>query len=153
MGRGRVEDWILNGTTPALGATTILRAICPAFNPAYAAGEDLDWWLRAVRNVEYVRYIESRDWLWRQHDGIRHGIGLERRVEGQLLLLKEHHDYFRSHRRARAFRWLRIGTLLLAMERKQGILEAAVNSLYAWPSSRNARLVLRGLSLRLSRRW
>lgn len=144
-GQGRPHDWILDGTNPNIGATSIRRALCPLFDATYPAGEDLDWWLTVTAATDRVAYLEDADWLWRRHAGARHGIGTERRIEGQKLLMSRHADYFRRHPRARAFRWRRIGLLSLALRRRDDALLAAAKSLLARPGSGGLKLLVKSL--------
>lgn len=145
QGQGRPHDWILDGTNPNIGATTIRRTISPLFDPTYPAGEDLDWWLTVTAATDRVAYLDDPDWLWRRHAGARHGIGTERRIEGQKLLMSRHAGYFRRHPRARAFRWRRIGLLSLALRRRDDALVAAAKSLWARPGSGGLKLLVKSL--------
>lgn len=133
-GQGPVHDWILDATCPSVGVTSVLRSLCPRFDEGYAAAEDLDWWLRLASGTDRISYLESADWLWRSHDGERHGIGSRRRLDGQFQLLRDHQGFFREHPRARAFRWRRIGLILLSLGDRKGAARAAARSVAAKPS-------------------
>lgn len=132
-GRGPAREWILNGTTPQLGATTVRRDMCPSFDTSFRTAEDLDWWLRLSDRTELVHFLAHRDWLWRHHDGARHGIGADRRIVGRKQLMERHSSYFLTHRRARSFAWRRIGLLHLAQGEPVPALSAAFRSLVAYP--------------------
>lgn len=142
-GTGKVHDWILDATNPNVGATSVRRDLCPLFDPRYPASEDLDWWLRVTQRTDRVAYLATGDWLWRRHHGVRHGVGTERRREGQLLLLSDHADYFRRHPRARAFRWRRIGLLSLDLGERWSAFMAALRSLASYPSTGAVRLLVK----------
>lgn len=141
QGTGSVRDWILDGTNPNVGATSVRRDLCPPFDPRYPASEDLDWWLRLTERTDRVVYLATPDWLWRRHTGARHGVGTERRREGQLMLLRDHSAYFGTHPRARAFRWRRIGLLSLDLGERRAALVAGIRSLGASPSLGALRLL------------
>ncbi|WP_432560142.1 glycosyltransferase family 2 protein [Granulicoccus sp. GXG6511] len=141
QGSGPVHDWILDATAPHLGATSVSRDLCPPFAENYRAAEDLEWWLRMTLVSDRIRYLESRDWIWRRHDGVRHGIGTVRRREAQRKLLVDYDSYFKKHRRARAFRWRRIGVLSLALDEPLMAMTSAVRSIAAYPTMGGARLL------------
>lgn len=144
-GSGPVSEWILDGTNPNLGATSVRHELCPLFDPRYPASEDLDWWLRLAQMTQRVTYLPTTDWLWRRHTGARHGVGTEYRREGQLLLLRDHAGYFRSHPRARAFRWRRIGLLSLDLGERRAAIEAGLRSLTSHPTTGALKLLVKSV--------
>lgn len=147
VGRGRTHDWILDQTAPHLGATSVRRELCPAFDHTYPTAEDLDWWLRLTQHVD-VHFMPDADWLWRRHAGVRHGIGVERRLEGRRLLMSRHASYFASHRKARSFSWRRIGILSLDLDRRGQAAKAGLRSLMAYPTPGGLNLLIKSASPR-----
>jgi glycosyltransferase involved in cell wall biosynthesis len=105
-----VRDVILDGTTPALGATAADRSVVPLFDERFGAVEDVEWWLR-LASVAKVTTVPRVGYLIRRHAGPRHHNGFVERIRGSFLLLETHRDYFATHPRAAAFRWRRIGFL------------------------------------------
>lgn len=145
-GRGRPHDWILDATNPNVGATSVRCEVCPTFDTSYPTAEDLDWWLRLTERTDKVRHLDNADWVWRRHAGVRHGVGTDRRIEGQQLLLARYADYFRAHPRARAFRWRRIGLLSLARGRRRAAVGSAVRSLAARPTLGGLKLLVKAVT-------
>ena len=107
---GHVHDVILNALTPHLGQVALRRDVAPLFDEAFAGSQDIDWWLRLTGRVAVTTTPETGLW-YRVHAGVRKGNDTSRRVAAGLLLLDKHRGYFATHRRARAFRWKRIGIM------------------------------------------
>jgi glycosyltransferase involved in cell wall biosynthesis len=105
---GNVHDTILDDRAPPRGATVIARSAVPRFDERYHALEDLEWWLR-VTNSLAVTTVEQFGYLIRVHDARRHRNDQIERIRFGRLLVAEHLDYFRSHRRAAAMRWFSMG--------------------------------------------
>ena len=109
---GDVADTILDDMAPHLGRTALRSELAPPFDERFDAAEDIEWWLRLAKTdgvtVTTVRRI---GYLVRRHEGERTRTGLASRVRSRELLLREHADYFATHRRARAFAWKRIGLM------------------------------------------
>lgn len=112
---GAVYDVIIDGTTPALGATAGDRSIVPLFDERFGAVEDVEWWLR-LASVAGVTTVPRIGYLVRRHAGPRHRNGFVERIRDSLLLLETHRDYFALHPRAAAFRWRRIAFLATSMQ-------------------------------------
>ncbi len=140
---GIVHDKILDRTTPHLGAIVVDADEMPLLNEEYLACEDLEWWLRASAKMR-VTTIPSVDLLIRRHSGPRPGYGLDTRIQFSKRLLDEHSEYFASHRRARAFRWYRIGIMLNKSGDKRGASKAFGQSAIARPTP---RAVVRALGM------
>ena len=107
---GEVHEVILNGLTPQIGQVAVHREVMPPFDEGFQALTDVDWWLRLSRD-QSVTTVPEVGLLYRRHDGPRNRNGTEERVRCSLLLLDKHHEYFRTHPRAAAFRWRRIGLM------------------------------------------
>jgi glycosyltransferase involved in cell wall biosynthesis len=131
---GDVADTILDDMAPHLGRTALRRELAPAFDERFDAGEDIEWWLRLAHidgvTVTTVRRI---GYLVRRHEGERTRTGLSSRVRSRELLLREHADYFASHRRARAFAWKRIGLMAAAYGDRAVARRAYARSFLARP--------------------
>lgn len=108
---GDVHDVILDAAAPSLGATMIRRTVMPRFDVDYRNGlEDLDWWLRASRTLRVVTVPEV-GLLVRLHRSERNFNGPLGRIDAAQGLMAAHAEYFRSHRRAAAFRWYMMAML------------------------------------------
>ena len=107
---GWVHEEILNGRTPSLGATSILREITPMLDDRLVASADIEWWLRASL-VAPVITLPKVGHLVRQHDGPRNLNSVTARISTSVALLETYSEYFESHRSAAAHRWTRIGLM------------------------------------------
>lgn len=141
--RGGAHGWVLDKTTPPLGSTSVARALCLAFDERYRAAEDLDWWLRTSARISSIVFTPEDDWLWRSHHGTRHDLGAAARIEGSRQLLRENQAYFDSHRRALAFRHLRIGIMSLGAGDHSTAQRSALQSMGRWPSVSATALLAR----------
>jgi glycosyltransferase involved in cell wall biosynthesis len=125
---GNVQDEILDGTTPSLGAALVRRHCWLPFNESYLACEDLEWWLRVADKATFASVSEPLH-LWRRHQGDRHGTGLEQRIHFSKKLLADRPDYFDAHPRASAFRWYRIGLMAARLGESRGARQAFLQSM------------------------
>jgi glycosyltransferase involved in cell wall biosynthesis len=145
MLEGRVEDVILDRTTPHLGATAVRTERALTFDESYGAVEDVDWWLRMSRAAT-VTTVPQVGCELRRHGGARRN---ETSVAGRLHhsehLLDQHWDYFRTHRRAKAFRLTRMGLLARQSGRRRAAVRFHLRSLWTRPSSLGLTGVLRAL--------
>lgn len=139
------HEWVMDRTAPHTGRVSVRRTDCVDFNPAYRAAEDLDWWLRVTMGQKELAMVGTPDWRWRRHDGPRGDIGVLRRIEGSRRLLEEHSDYFRGHRRARAFRHRRLGQMLLTVGEFREALRAGIESTKSLPSAGGLWLLIKTL--------
>jgi glycosyltransferase involved in cell wall biosynthesis len=138
---GSVHDVICDGFSPHLGQAALPRRLCPRLDERFAGCEDVDWYLRATRRLR-VTTVPEVGYLLRTHDQPRGDDGAPARIAGSRLLLDVHHDYFRVHPRARAFRELRIGLLALAMDDPLEARTAFVRSWRAHPDPRALRYLV-----------
>lgn len=141
---GQVHDVILDGPTPQAGRVSLERQIAAHFNEKYMACEDTEWWLRLSAKAP-VTTVNEAGILQRGHDGPRHRNTAEARLQFHRLLLEDHAEYFASHRRARSFRYQRIGIRALALSDRTGARRALVRSLRERPSSRSIWHLARAL--------
>ena len=132
---GRVFDTVLDDTTPHCGATAAAREVVVRFDERFNGCEDVDWWLRMARDAP-VTTVPRLGLLVRRHDDPRHRTDMGARLEGSASLLEIHADYFKTHRRARAFRWRRIGHLALLTGDRHRARVAFTRSLRADPQPR-----------------
>lgn len=135
MLEGDVFDTILDDTTPHCGVTAVARDAVVPFDERFEGCEDVEWWLRLAR-ANPVSTIPRLGLLVRRHDAPRHGHGTAARIQGSMLLLDSHGDYFEHHRRARAFRWKRIGHMRLLVGDRSGARAAFARSVRARPAVR-----------------
>lgn len=138
--------WLFDQSAPATGRVSVRRDLCPGFDVDYKAAEDLDWWLRVTADLPALGWLESKDWLWRRHDGPRGDIGANRRIEGSRQLIRKHAEFFRTHPKSRAFRHRRIGLLLLEVGRPATALNEALRSMAARPTIGALRLAARAVA-------
>jgi glycosyltransferase involved in cell wall biosynthesis len=101
---GRVGDVILNGLPPHLGQLTIARDAFLPFEPRFKTAEDIEWWLRAAQTLPVVTVPEV-GYLKRRHATSRLNYQHQVRMDSNLLLLREHADWFAAHPKAAARRW------------------------------------------------
>ena len=125
-----------------LGCVAVLRRIAPRFDPKYLACEDVDWWIR-LSSSQRVTIVPAIGYLLRSHDGARGVHGRESRLRFSRQLLLDHEDYYRTHRRARAYRLKRIGLRELARGDRTAARQAFRESLRASPSARTAWHLIR----------
>jgi glycosyltransferase involved in cell wall biosynthesis len=107
---GDVSDVILDGPTASLGATIVLRSLCPRFDERWLGVEDVEWWMRLTR-VATVHTIAHIGYVVRRHDGLRYLNDRRRRIDDNLALLDEQKAWFDAHPAAAAHRWKRIGIM------------------------------------------
>ena len=107
---GDVLDQILDEAVPHVGQACVAREVIPAFDDELRAGEEIDWWLRLVSS-NHVVTVPRIGYLFRVHEGARDGNGADVRVRARLTLLERYAPYFRTHRTADAFQWMRLGLL------------------------------------------
>ena len=106
---GYVHDRLLDsGFAPGAGVTALRRDCFLPFDSRFEGAEDIDWWLRLTEHHR-VATVPTHCYLVRRHSEIRTIHGSQARLDGSLLLLEKHGDYFATHGRASAFRWRRIG--------------------------------------------
>ncbi len=106
---------------PSLGQVAVRRAVCRVFDERYWGCEDIDWLIRTVESSS-VALSDEVGWLHRVHAGERARHGTDARIAGSRMLLREHVDFFKSRRGARAFRWYRIAQ----MSRQRGYWKSTV---------------------------
>jgi glycosyltransferase involved in cell wall biosynthesis len=105
---GDVSDTVLDGVNPHLGATSVERERVPPFDERYEASEDVEWWIR-VASAMPVATTPHVGLLYRVHSDARPRTGQRKRLDYGLMLLDERADWFAAHRRAKAFRLMRLG--------------------------------------------
>jgi glycosyltransferase involved in cell wall biosynthesis len=132
---GNVADTILDDMAPHLGRTALRRELAPPFDERFDAAEDIEWWLRLAQTEGVtVTTVRRIGYLVRRHEGERTRTGLASRVRSRELLLREHADYFDTHRRARAFAWKRIGLMSATYGDRALARRAYARSFLARPS-------------------
>lgn len=109
---GDVGDVILDDSTPSLGAVAVDRGRCLTFDERWRHLEDVDWWLRVAEKLP-VTTVSSVGYLIRRR-ATADKEQLRRRAAESGPFLEAHREYFRSHRRALAFRLKRAGLIWLA---------------------------------------
>lgn len=148
------DRWLLTTLTPHLGCVTLRRTSCLPFDPSYRAAEDVDWWIRmeAAGRLRRVTVVDAPGYSLRTHPAERATHGPTVRLDASRRLLDAHATWFRRHRRARAFRWLRVGLYELQVgSPRRGVL-AMARSLAIRPSLRSANRLARALGALAPRR-
>ena len=105
---GNRHGEIMAATIPNFGATMIRRKAFLPLNEAHVGCEDLEWWIR-VSEHSNVTTVREPLFIWRRHDGPRHGNGIRGRIMYSQQLLVDHEAYFRKFPSAYAFRSFRLG--------------------------------------------
>lgn len=148
---GEVHDVLLDhGYAPNAGVAALRRECFVPFDPRFKGAEDIDWWLRLTEQHQ-VATVPSYAYLVRHHDERRDERVFQERLDGSLLLLEKHHDYFATHRRARAFRWRRIASYRAELGRRWSAAGAVLRSLAARPDPAVAVQLARTLVARPAR--
>jgi glycosyltransferase involved in cell wall biosynthesis len=142
--QGRVFEVILDDAAPAKGAVVLPRDAVPRFDTRYLALEDLEWWLR-VASIYEVTTVTRVGYLIHHHRGTRDTNGPRARVRCGQLLLDEHADYFRTHRRAAARRWRMVGGAALQLGDRSLARAALLRSFVLKPSRQVLKRLLRAL--------
>jgi len=132
---GWVGDVIVDAIAPSLGATAVRRDVLVPFDEGFRANGDTEWWIRQAAAAP-VSTVPRLGQLVGRHPGARHGNDDDARLAASHQLLAVHRDYYRAHRRARAFRWYRIAVLEAQRGRRGLAATALARSLAARPSAR-----------------
>jgi glycosyltransferase involved in cell wall biosynthesis len=131
---GRVDDEILDSTTPHLGSTAVAADAMVSFDERFRAVEDVEWWLRLAERSP-VDTIAEVGCEIRRHPGVRaNQTDVASRMDPNQRLLDERADWFATHRRARAFRWARMGAMATSAGQIDRARQAYLRSLRARPS-------------------
>jgi glycosyltransferase involved in cell wall biosynthesis len=133
---GDVHDSILDATTPHLGATAVIRAHAQPFDETMDALEDVEWWLRMSEDL-HVWTVPRGGYVHRPPEDGHSQDELTTRIRCSIELLDREQSYFRSHPRATAFRWLRIGLMARAAGDGRLARSAFWRSMRAHPSTRS----------------
>jgi glycosyltransferase involved in cell wall biosynthesis len=144
MLEGDVHDHIVDSFTPNMGRTAVRREVMLRFDERYRGSQDVEWWIRQTARSR-VATEPGVGHLYRAHDGARSGNGARARVAAGELMLVEHADYFAAHPRARAFRQMRIGQMLLRIGDKRAARRWLVRSLRSSPTPGAARDLARSV--------
>jgi glycosyltransferase involved in cell wall biosynthesis len=142
---GDVSETVLDGMIPHLGATSIERAVAPAFDETYETSEDVEWWLRVAQSLR-VATTPVVGLLYRQHAGPRARTSGGNRLRDADRLLADYDDWFDRHPRAKAFRLKRMGLSALQQRDRRLALRCFARSLRADPQPRTAWHALRTLA-------
>jgi glycosyltransferase involved in cell wall biosynthesis len=129
---GDVTETILDGLTPALGATSVARDVIVRFDERLDNVEDVDWWRRQA-TVSRVTTVNAVGLRYRRHDGPRHRTNLARRVDANVKYLEREQPWFDEHPRAAAFRWKRVGLLAASLGDRRTARAAFARSLRLQP--------------------
>jgi glycosyltransferase involved in cell wall biosynthesis len=132
---GNVADSVLDGLTPHVGATSVLRSAVPPFEPRFAPCEDTEWWLRLAGTTTVATVCEE-GFLYRLHPSPRHRTGAHERVVATARLLEEYDSWFGQHPKAAALRWKRHGMYQLAAGEPSRARRSFARSLRLRPEAR-----------------
>lgn len=132
---GDVRHSIADEAVPHVGQACVAREALVPFDEALRAGEEIDWWLR-VAAMHRVATVPRIGYLFRIHDGERSGNGAAVRARSRRQVLDRHAAYFRAHRTADAFQWMRVGLLAERAGDTAAARRAFARSLVRRPSPR-----------------
>ncbi|HEX9713465.1 MAG TPA: glycosyltransferase family 2 protein [Actinomycetota bacterium] len=142
--QGDVGDTILDGLVPHLGCTTVRRDVALPFDEGLRAQDDVEWWLRMAR-IARVATVPEVGYLFRYHEGTRHGRPFAVRLGCTIEILERHADYFARHPAAAAFRWKTVGHHSSQLGDHRLARRAFARSLRFQPSARTAWSMVRSL--------
>jgi glycosyltransferase involved in cell wall biosynthesis len=147
---GDVSGSIAAGLVPNVGQALVRRTAVERFDERFRACEDIDWWIRMAQRGPLA--LEPQvGYLFRHHDGPRHGNELAARVSYRRELLMKHREYFRSHPRAEAFQLRRIGLAEAQLGRRRDARAALRRAMRRSPALATARDLARTLGTRSSK--
>lgn len=145
---GQCYERILDdGHAPGVGTTALRRDCFIPFDTRFLACEDVDWWLRIAHDYP-ISTENGYCYLVRRHDEVRGVHGTQSRLDGSKQLLDAHREYFKRHRRARAFRWRRIGIYRSSLGDRGLAVTALLRSLAIYPERGTIVALLRVLARR-----
>ena len=144
---GDIEDVVLDGMIPHLGATSIERARAPRFDEKYEASDDVEWWLRVAQELEVATnpYVGL---LYRVHAGPRSRTGQRNRLHDASMLFEQYDVWFAAHPHAKAFRLSRMGLSALQVNDRKLAVQCFAGSFRLHPRPRIAWHLLRALASR-----
>jgi hypothetical protein len=141
-GGRRLDGWegatILDTFTPHIGQLTAERSALPRLDERFRAVEDVEWWLR-VAQMGTFETVDRAGYIFREHDGARHGNAAAARVSERGKMLELHAQWFESHPSARAFQLRRIGEQSAALGKYRDARRALARSFRARPDVRALR--------------
>lgn len=126
-----------------MGAISIVAELCPKLDESFPAAEDLEWMVRVCQERPRVTTTSDIGFLWRRHDGLRHGNGVDARILGYHMLLEKHADHFKVHRQEHAFRLRGLGLLYYGTGNRIKAFRCAARSLLVAPSWNACELACR----------
>lgn len=133
-----------------MGAISIVAEMCPRLDASFPAAEDIEWMVRVCQRRPRVATISDIGFLWRRHDGERHGNGIDARILGYHLLLAKHAEYYSAHRAEHAFRLRSLGMLYYKTGRRLDAFRCAAESVRVAPNAGAVELMCRTF---LPRSW
>ena len=133
-----------------MGAISIAAEMCPRLDASFPAAEDLEWMVRVCQNRPRVVTIPDTGFLWRQHDGERHGNGVDARILGYHMLLSKHSKYYSAHRAEHALRLRGLGLLYFKNGKRLEAFHCALKSVCVAPNVGAVELMFRTF---LPRSW
>ncbi len=144
---GDVAGSIAEGLVPNVGQALVRRTDVERFDERFRACEDIDWWIRMAQHGP-VALEPQVGYLFRHHEGPRHGNELAARVSYRRQLLIKHREYFQSHPRAEAFQLRRIGLAEARLGRTRDARAAFRLAMRRSPSLATARDLARTFGTR-----
>lgn len=111
---GDVADVILDAVTPHLGATALDRTVYVPHDERYRASEDVEWWRRQAAAAPVATVTATGAVIRRSSAGSRPEV-IAARIADAHRVLDDNRSWFRSHPRAAAMRWQRIGLTALSI--------------------------------------
>lgn len=128
-----------------MGALSVRRELCPDFDESFRASQDLEWGIRLMRAAPAVVMVDSADFIWRRHEGPRHGNDQSARILASHRLLQTYASHYDRYPAQKAFRLYRLGVMSLMQGQGRQALGYARRSLTARPSWAAVRLAVRAI--------
>lgn len=122
---------------------TVRREMFPEYDESYMACQDVDWRIRLLDKKPSVSEISSPDWLWRRHDGERHGNGEAARLAGLSRIVIDHADYYARNPIQKSRRLWSLGYLQLNSGLFCPALRSGLSSIRVRPNAQAMRLIAR----------
>lgn len=129
-----------------VGQVALVQTRCPAFDPSFNIGEDVDWFIR-LANKEPLRIVDAVGYLWNRSHGVSRLTDMpERMLKGRLNMMERHPEFFDGHPATAAYQWKLVGGEALTIGDRALARRALVRSLRLRPSVRTLYHLARAMA-------
>jgi glycosyltransferase involved in cell wall biosynthesis len=129
-----------------VGQVALVQTRCPAFDPSFDVGEDVDWFIR-LANKEPLRIVDAVGYLWNRNHGVSRLTDMpERMLKGRLNMMERHPEFFDRHPATAAYQWKLVGGEALTIGDRSFARRALVRSLRLRPSLRTLYHLARAMA-------